>query len=119
MGESELRLNSKLYFELSWNAVQADNLQRKSPRTICAPLKSTGKRGLSTARFRRLFQEDRRFAPALTLKLHCFEDTGAILAALTTSSAGGIRRPEKLGLPVLLAPGRILRPLRAERNRPF
>jgi hypothetical protein len=56
---------------------------------------------------------------ALALKLHCFEDTGAIVAALTTSFARGPGRGPHLGLPLLLAARRLLRPRRLPPARPL
>ncbi len=45
---------------------------------------------------------------ALVLKLHQYEDTGAIIAATTTSAAGVPRQRPQLGLPVLLAARHLL-----------
>ena len=54
-----------------------------------------------------LFQQE-VIRSALTLKLHCFEDTGAIIAAMTTSIPESRQRPY-LGLPLLLAARFLLR----------
>ena len=45
---------------------------------------------------------------ALTLKLHCFEDTGAIIAAMTTSIPESLGKRADLGLPLLLVAGFVL-----------
>ena len=46
---------------------------------------------------------------AITLKLCTFEDTGAVVAALTTSIPEAAAQRPQLGLPLLLAQGQLLR----------
>ena len=75
--------------------------------------RATGSAGSSSATFLRLFQQE-VIRSALTLKLHCFEDTGAIIAAMTTSIPESPGKRAHLGLSLLLA-ARLL--LCAERLR--
>jgi len=53
---------------------------------------------------------------AITLKLNTFDDTGAVIAAMTDFGAGGARHGAQLGLPVLLAARRLFRDQRAQRS---
>lgn len=90
--EQPVALTRKLYIGLAWGAGIEDDL-----------IKVTNEFLEQTARYWRirvkncsvpLLHRQAVIRSALPLKLHCFEDTGAILAALTTSlpeQAGGSR----------------------------
>ena len=54
---------------------------------------------------------------AITLKLNAFDDTGAIVAAMTTSIPEAAGQRAQLGLPLLLAARRLLRRQRAQPPR--
>lgn len=81
--ESSFLLQEPLYFTLSWDAPIEDDLKRVSEEFLSQTIQywQTWVKYCSTPT---LFQEE-TIRSALTLKLHCYEDTGAILAALTTS----------------------------------
>jgi GH15 family glucan-1,4-alpha-glucosidase len=90
--ETPVALTRKFYFGLTWGLGIEDDL-----------IKVTHDFLEQTARYWRtwvkhcsvpLLHQQEVIRSALTLKLHCFEDTGAILAAMTTSlpeQAGGPR----------------------------
>ncbi|PWU20557.1 MAG: hypothetical protein C5B49_04105, partial [Bdellovibrio sp.] len=81
--ETSFILNEKLYFAITWGAgVEADLAavtQQFLEQTI-----QYWRVWVKHCTIPTLFQKE-TIRSALTLKLHCFEDTGAILAALTTS----------------------------------
>jgi len=81
--EKSFLLQETLYFTLSWDYPVEDDLKR-----VCEEFLSQTRQYWQTwvkyCSTPTLFQED-TIRSALTLKLHCYEDTGAILAALTTS----------------------------------
>ncbi len=58
--------------------------------------------------------QERIIRAAITLKLNAYEDTGAIVAAVTTSIPESLRQRPQLGLPLLLAARRLLRRERAQ-----
>jgi GH15 family glucan-1,4-alpha-glucosidase len=85
-------LMEKTYFALSWNSPMEENLQDVAEYF----LRHTVDYWRSWVRHCNIpseFQQE-TIRSALALKLHCYEDTGAILAALTTSlpeEVGGTR----------------------------
>lgn len=89
VAKTSFNLNQKLYFALTWGASLNEDLVRISEDY----LRETEKYWdvwVKHCSIPTLFQEQ-TIRSALTLKLHCYEDTGAILAALTTSL------PEEIG----------------------
>lgn len=76
-------LREKLYFALTWSSPLNEDLERMSEDYLRETEKywNTWVKHCSIPT---LFQEE-TIRSALALKLHCYEDTGAILAALTTS----------------------------------
>lgn len=86
---SSFLLKEKIYFCLSWNAAVEENLIQVAERFL-SQTEHYWKTWVKHCSIPTLFQRE-TIRSALTLKLHCFEDTGAILAALTTSL------PEELG----------------------
>lgn len=77
------QLKEKLYFGLTWSVGIEDDLIQVSERF----LQQTGtywRTWVKHCSIPSLFQRA-TIRSALALKLHCYEDTGAILAALTTS----------------------------------
>jgi GH15 family glucan-1,4-alpha-glucosidase len=81
--ESEFALRENICFALTWGSGLEDDIQKVSydflERTI-----AYWRLWVKHCSIPSLFQSE-TIRSALTLKLHCFEDTGAILAALTTS----------------------------------
>ena len=90
--QSSFSLNKKIYFVLTWNS----SLDSDLPRLAEDYLGETQKYWLTWVKhcsIPTLFQEE-TIRSALALKLHCYEDTGAILAGITTSlpeEVGGVR----------------------------
>ncbi|MCC6277227.1 MAG: glycoside hydrolase family 15 protein [Oligoflexia bacterium] len=76
-------LKDKLYFCLSWNSAVEEDLAQLCERFL-SQTEHYWKTWVKHCSIPSLFQQE-TIRSALTLKLHCFEDTGAILAALTTS----------------------------------
>ncbi len=78
-----ISVTGPIYFALTWGiAIEADLVQTSRDfldRTI-----DYWKRWVKHCSIPTLFQQE-TIRSALALKLHCYEDTGAILAALTTS----------------------------------
>ena len=101
-------LTERKHFVLSWGAPVEEPLAaavRALPRARpCA----TGRRWVKHCDIPPLYQEE-VIRSALALKLHCFEDTGAIVAAMTTSIPEAPGSRAHLGLPLLLAARRVLR----------
>ena len=90
--ESTFLLNDKLFFALTWNKTIEGDLERISLDYLNETEKYWNG-WVKHCSIPTLFQEQ-TIRSALVLKLHCYEDTGAILAALTTSlpeEFGGIR----------------------------
>ncbi|MGZ6480330.1 MAG: glycoside hydrolase family 15 protein [Bdellovibrionales bacterium] len=86
---ASFNLDQKLYFALTWDSSLNEDLQRVSEDY----LRETEKYWdlwVKHCSIPTLFQEE-TIRSALILKLHCYDDTGAILAALTTSL------PEEIG----------------------
>jgi GH15 family glucan-1,4-alpha-glucosidase len=89
---SSFLLNKKIYFALTWSSSIHEDLERLTEDY----LNETDKywdTWVKHCSIPTLFQEQ-TIRSALSLKLHCYEDTGAILAALTTSlpeELGGVR----------------------------
>ena len=90
--EHAFPLREKIYFALSWGVNVEDDLVEVAERFLrltCNYWRSWVKNCSIPSQFQK-----ETIRSALTLKLHCFEDTGAILAALTTSlpeDPGGVR----------------------------
>lgn len=81
--ETEFSLNQPIYFGLTWSAGIEDDIVSVTERFLAQTLEywNTWVKHCSIPS---LYQKE-TIRSALTLKLHCYEDTGAILAALTTS----------------------------------
>jgi GH15 family glucan-1,4-alpha-glucosidase len=81
--ETHFILNELLYFGLTWSLGIEEDLVSVSERFLSQTLDywTTWVKHCSIPS---LYQKE-TIRSALTLKLHCYEDTGAILAALTTS----------------------------------
>lgn len=81
--ETHFLLNETLYFGLTWSLGIEDDLVSVAERFLSQTLEywNTWVKHCSIPS---LYQKE-TIRSALTLKLHCYEDTGAILAALTTS----------------------------------
>jgi len=89
MERTSFHLNQKLYFTMTWGS----SLNEDLPRMCEDFLRETEKYWSTWVKhcsIPTLFQ-DETIRSALALKLHCYDDTGAILAALTTSL------PEEIG----------------------
>ncbi len=87
--ETAFPLKEKLYFVLSWSAAIEEDLQQMTERFL-AQTEDYWRTWVKHCSIPSLFQKE-TIRSALVLKLHCYEDTGAILAALTTSL------PEEVG----------------------
>lgn len=87
----EFLLQEPLYFALLWDMPLEDDLQKVSLHFL-EQTQLYWQTWVKHCSVPTLFQED-VIRSAITLKLHCYEDTGAILAATTTSL------PEKPGEP--------------------
>ncbi len=81
--ELEFPLSETIYFALTWGAGIEDDLATVS-QNFLAQTANYWATWVKHCNIPSLFQTE-TIRSALTLKLHCFEDTGAILAALTTS----------------------------------
>jgi GH15 family glucan-1,4-alpha-glucosidase len=77
------QLKEKLYFALTWGAAVEEDLPQMSERFL-QQTREYWHTWVKHCSVPVLFQRE-VIRSALTLKLHVFEDTGAILAALTTS----------------------------------
>lgn len=90
--ENSFQIKEKLYFALTWSAGIEDDLANVSER-FRQQTELYWRTWVKHCSIPTLFQKE-TIRSALALKLHCYEDTGAILAALTTSlpeSIGGER----------------------------
>lgn len=76
-------LQEKLYFALTWGAGLEDDLPKVADQFLDLTTKYW-QTWVKHCSIPTLFQQE-TIRSALALKLHCYEDTGAILAALTTS----------------------------------
>jgi GH15 family glucan-1,4-alpha-glucosidase len=81
--ESPLALQQPLYFALTWGEGLEDDLIDVSRRFL-EHTTNYWRTWVKHCSIPSLYQRE-TIRSALALKLHCFEDTGAILAALTTS----------------------------------
>ncbi len=82
-------LKEPLYFGLTWGLGIEDDLVRTT-QSFLEQTKEYWRTWVKQCSIPSLYQAE-TIRSALTLKLHCYEDTGAILAALTTSL------PEEVG----------------------
>ncbi len=87
--ESVFQLKEKLYFALTWSTGIEEDLAQVSERFL-QQTETYWRTWVKHCSIPTLFQKQ-TIRSALALKLHCYEDTGAILAALTTSL------PERIG----------------------
>ncbi len=87
--ETPFPLKEKLYFALTWGAGVEEDLVQLTERFLQLT-QSYWRTWVKHCSIPSLFQAE-TIRSALALKLHCYEDTGAILAALTTSL------PEEVG----------------------
>jgi len=81
--ETPFALQQPLYFALTWGAGLEDDLIEVSQRFL-EHTTNYWRTWVKHCSIPSLYQRE-TIRSALALKLHCFEDTGAILAALTTS----------------------------------
>ncbi len=81
--ETPFPLKEKLYFGLSWSSAIEEDIVQVSERFL-QQTQSYWRTWVKHCSIPSLFQGE-TIRSALALKLHCYEDTGAILAALTTS----------------------------------
>lgn len=86
---SSFQLKEPLYFGLTWSTAIEEDLVPLTHRFLDQTI-DYWKTWVKHCSIPSLFQKE-TIRSALTLKLHCYEDTGAILAALTTSL------PEQIG----------------------
>ncbi len=89
--ETSFPLKEKLHFVLTWSSAVEEDVARISERFL-ARTEDYWRTWVKHCSIPSLFQRE-TIRSALALKLHCYEDTGAILAALTTSL------PEEAGAP--------------------
>jgi GH15 family glucan-1,4-alpha-glucosidase len=81
--ETPFTLKEPLYFALTWGLGIEDDLVRTT-QSFLDQTKDYWRSWVKHCSIPTLYQSE-TIRSALTLKLHCYEDTGAILAALTTS----------------------------------
>jgi GH15 family glucan-1,4-alpha-glucosidase len=81
--ETSFALQEKVYFGLTWGSPIEDDLPTVTNQFLDRT-QHYWRSWVKHCSIPTLFQEE-TIRSALTLKLHCYEDTGAILAALTTS----------------------------------
>lgn len=81
--ESTFHLKEKIYFGLTWSTGIEEDLVQVAERFL-AQTAQYWQTWVKHCSVPSLFQKE-TIRSALALKLHCFEDTGAILAATTTS----------------------------------
>ncbi len=81
--ETAFPLTEKLYFVLSWSTPIEEDLAQVTERFLLQT-QNYWRTWVKHCSIPSLFQKE-TIRSALALKLHCYEDTGAILAALTTS----------------------------------
>lgn len=81
--EGPFQLKEKLYFGLTWSAAIEDDIVQVTERFL-HQTRLYWHTWVKHCSIPSLFQGE-TIRSALALKLHCYEDTGAILAALTTS----------------------------------
>ncbi len=87
--ESPFPLREKLCFALTWGSGLEDDIQ-KVTLDFLERTTSYWRGWVKHCSIPTLFQAE-TIRSALTLKMHCFEDTGAILAAVTTSLPEEVR----------------------------
>lgn len=87
--EQFFQISNKIYFGLTWSTPIEEDLENVTERFL-SQTESYWRVWVKHCSLPTEFQKE-TIRSALTLKLHCYEDTGAILAALTTSL------PEKRG----------------------
>ncbi len=81
--ETSFQLKEKIYFGLTWSTAIEEDLIQVSERFLQQTIQYW-RTWVKHCSIPSLFQQE-TIRSALALKLHCYEDTGAILAALTTS----------------------------------
>lgn len=86
---SSFTLNDKIYFGITWGLGIEDDLATVAKQFLVKTI-SYWRTWVKHCSIPTLYQKE-TIRSALALKLHCYEDTGAILAALTTSL------PEEVG----------------------
>ncbi len=89
---TSFNLTDPIYFILTWDQVIEDDLKKISEDFLSQTLKYW-ERWVKRCKIPTLYQKE-VIRSALCLKLHCYEDTGAILASTTTSlpeAFGGVR----------------------------
>lgn len=90
--ETEIALTEKIYFALSWGSAVEEDLQDVCERALAKTIQYW-QMWVKHCSIPSLFQRE-TIRSALALKLHCYEDTGAILASVTSSlpeEPGGTR----------------------------
>lgn len=81
--ETPFLLSEPIYFGLTWSSAIEDDIISVTERFLSQTI-DYWNTWVKHCSIPSLYQKE-TIRSALTLKLHCFEDTGAILAALTTS----------------------------------